>query len=122
MARILIVDDASFMRGSLQYIVEKSGHEVVATAKEGREALEEYRKHKPDLTTLDILMKGEDGLWALKAIREVNPKAKCIMITALGLEEKMEEARNLGAAGYIRKPFNSQFISDEIERVLALED
>jgi two-component system, chemotaxis family, chemotaxis protein CheY len=121
-ARIMIVDDASFMRGSLQYIVEKSGHEVVATASEGREALEAYRRFRPDLTTLDILMKGEDGIWALKAIREVNPKAKVIMVTALGLENKQEEARALGASGYVRKPFEPGLINDEVNRVLTLVD
>jgi two-component system chemotaxis response regulator CheY len=118
MTTVLIVDDASFMRGSLKYIVENAGHEVVGAAKDGQEALKLYRKLRPDVVTLDILMGGTDGLTALKAIMAEDPAAKVIMVTALGQEEKQEEARRLGASGYIRKPFKQTEIVDEIERVL----
>jgi len=119
MATILVVDDASFMRSSLKFIVENAGYQVVGMAKDGKEAVELYRRLKPDLVTLDILMKGGDGLLALKTIMEENPSAKVIMITALGQEEKQEEARRLGACGYIRKPFKQMEIVDEIKRVLS---
>jgi two-component system chemotaxis response regulator CheY len=118
MATILVVDDASFMRGSLRFITEDAGHEVVGTAKNGKEALELYRKLGPDVVTLDILMRGADGLTALEAIMTEDPAAKVIMVTALGQEEKEKEARKLGACGYIRKPFKQTQIVDEIERVL----
>jgi len=117
-ATILIVDDAAFMRGSLKYIVESVGHSVVGMAKDGQEALELYTKLKPDVVTLDILMKGMDGISALKAIIEEDPKAKVILVTAIGQEEKQEEARNLGACGYIRKPFKQTEIVDELKSVL----
>ena len=119
MAKILIADDASFMRGSLKFIIENAGHEVIGTAKDGKETLVLYKKFKPDLVTLDILMEGMDGLTALKEITKENPAAKVVMVTALGQEEKQEEARKLGALGYIRKPFKRQEITDEIERVLS---
>ena len=119
MAKILIVDDAAFMRGSLKYIVEGAGHSVVAMAKDGQEALKLYRKLKPDIVTLDILMSGMDGLTALKAIKKEVPEAKAIMVSALGQEEKQKEAYELGALGYIRKPFKQTEIVDEIRRVLA---
>lgn len=119
MAKILIVDDASFMRGSLKYIAETAGHEVVGMAKDGREALELYFRLKPDLVTLDVLMKGMEGLSALKAIMKKDPGGKVIMVTALGQEEKQQEARKLGASGYIRKPFKLEEIVDEIEKVLS---
>jgi len=119
MAKILITDDAAFMRGSLKYIVEGAGHNVVGTAKDGQEALRLCRKLKPDIVTLDILMSGMDGLTALKAIKKEAPGAKAIMVTALGQEEKQEEAFKLGASGYIRKPFKQTEIVDEIKRVLA---
>ena len=122
MATVLVVDDASFMRGSLKYIIETAGHEVVGTAKDGREALELYKKLNPDLVTLDILMDEMDGFSALKAINDLNPKAKVIMVTALGQEEKQTEARELGAVGYIRKPFTTGEISEEIERVLKIKN
>ena len=118
MAKILIVDDASFMRGSLKFIVENAGHEVVAMAKNGREALELYKKLKPDLVTLDILMDEMDGFSALTAFRDLDNDAKVIMVTALGQDEKQAEARKLGASGYIRKPFTMSEIRDEIEKVM----
>ena len=121
MAKILIVDDASFMRGSLKYIVEGAGHNVVGMAKDGQEALELYRKLKPDVVTLDILMGGMDGLSALKEIMKEDPEAKVIMVTALGQEEKQAEARKLGACGYIRKPFKQAEIVNEIKWVLGGE-
>ena len=121
MATILIVDDAAFMRGSLKHIAEAAGHAVVGTAKNGVEALELYGELNPDLVTLDILMPAKDGLETLGAIMGKDPKAKVIMVTALGMEEKQEEARKLGASGYIRKPFTLSEIADEIKRVLGEE-
>jgi two-component system, chemotaxis family, chemotaxis protein CheY len=118
MVKVLIADDASFMRNSLKYIVENSGHTVVGLAKEGKEALELYRKFKPDLVTLDLLMTGKDGFWALQEIIKVDPKALVIMVTAVGNDDRQEEARTMGAAGYIRKPFKPLEIINEINKVL----
>jgi len=119
MARIVIVDDASFMRGSLKFIIEIAGHVVVGMGKDGEEALQLFKDFKPDLITMDILMKGVDGLTALKNIKGIDPAAKIVMVTALGQEAKEEEARALGASGYIRKPFKQKDIVDEIAKVLA---
>ena len=119
MAKMLIVDDASFMRSSLKYIVEDGGHTVIGMAKDGREALKLYREFRPDVVTLDVLMTGMDGFSALKAIMKEDPKAKVIMVTAIGNEDKQEEARKIGAAGYIRKPFKQADIVNEIKRVLS---
>jgi two-component system chemotaxis response regulator CheY len=121
MATILIVDDASFMRNSLKYVVENAGHTVIGMAKEGKEALELYRKHKPDIVTLDLLMAGVDGISTLKAITKEDPKAKVIMVSAVGNEDKQEEARKIGAVGYIRKPFKPTEITDEIDKVLGIK-
>ncbi len=118
MAKILITDDAAFMRGSLKYIVEGAGHSVVGMAKDGQEALKLCGKLKPDIVTLDILMSGMDGLTALEAIKKENSGAKVIMVTALGHEEKQDEAFKLGASGYIRKPFKQTEIVNEIKWVL----
>ena len=118
MATILIVDDASFMRNSLKYVVENAGHTVIGMAKEGREALEIYRKFKPDVVTLDYLMEGMDGFSTLQAITREDPKAKVIMVTAVGNEDKQEEAHKIGALGYIRKPFKPTEIVNEIIKVL----
>jgi two-component system chemotaxis response regulator CheY len=118
MATILIVDDASFMRNSLKYVVENAGHTVIGMAKEGREALELYRKYKPDVVTLDLLMTGMDGFSTLKAITKEDPKAKVIMVSAVGSEDRQEKAHEMGAVGYIRKPFKPIEIANEINKVL----
>jgi two-component system chemotaxis response regulator CheY len=118
MAKILIADDASFMRGSLKFILENAGHEIVGLAENGKTAVELYKSLKPDIVTLDILMREMDGLKALKEIRMFDPSAKVLMITALGQESKQEEAKKLGASGYIRKPFKQAEIVSEIERAL----
>lgn len=118
MAKILIVDDASFMRGSLKYIMESGGHEVVGMAKNGKEAIEMWNMFKPDVVTLDILMREMDGITTLKEIMKIDPTAKVIMVSALGHDEKQKEAQNLGASGFIIKPFKRDDIINEIDKVL----
>jgi len=118
MATVLIADDASFMRNSLKYIVESSGHTVIGMAKEGQEALDLYLKYKPDVVTLDLLMPGKDGFWALQKIIEADSQARVIMVSAVGNEDKQQEAHKIGAAGYIRKPFKTTEIANEIDKAL----
>jgi two-component system, chemotaxis family, chemotaxis protein CheY len=121
MARILIADNASFMRSCLKYIAENAGHEVAGMAKSGQEAVELYSRIKPDLVTLDILMEGTDGIMALREIMKADPAARVIMVSALGQDEMQEEAHRIGARGYIRKPFKPEAISQELKRVLGTE-
>ncbi len=118
MARILIADNASFMRSCLKYIVENAGHEVAGMAKSGQEAVDLYARVEPDLVTLDILMEGMDGLAALESIVKADPGARVIMVSALGQDRLQEEAKKLGALGYIRKPFKPEEIGQELQRVL----
>src|SRR5271170_4433120 len=114
MARILIADNASFMRSCLKYIVENAGHVVVGMAKGGQEAVEMYRSVKPDNLTLDILMEGMDGIATLEIVKKADPRAKVIMVTALGQDQVQEEAHRLGCVGYIRKPFKPEEIVQEL--------
>lgn len=118
MATILIVDNASFMRSSLKYIMEMAGHKVIGMASNGKEAIVEYKKLHPDIVTMDIIMEDLNGIEALKVIRELNPSAKVIMVSALGQGEKEEEAKKSGASGYIIKPFNIDEITKEVDRVV----
>lgn len=119
MATVLIVDDASFMRGSLKFIIEQAGHQVVGEASEGNEALALARRLKPQVMTLDVMMDGLDGLSTLKAVHAQVPDVLVVMVSAMGQEDKQTEARSLGAAGYIRKPFQRQDVVDELARVVA---
>ncbi|AMM53312.1 response regulator [Pyrococcus kukulkanii] len=119
MARILIVDDAAFMRMLLKKILTQAGHEVVGEASNGKEAVEKYKQLKPDLVTMDIVMPEMDGITAVKEIMKIDPNAKIIMITAVGQEAKVMEALKSGAKGYIVKPFQAQKVIEEVNRVLS---
>ncbi|MFA4647638.1 response regulator [Pyrococcus kukulkanii] len=119
MARILIVDDAAFMRMLLKKILTQAGHEIVGEASNGKEAVEKYKQLKPDLVTMDIVMPEMDGITAVKEIMKIDPNAKIIMITAVGQEAKVMEALKSGAKGYIVKPFQAQKVIEEVNRVLS---
>jgi two-component system chemotaxis response regulator CheY len=119
MARILIVDDALIMRNILRGMLETQGHEIVATAKNGAEALQLFSKLKPDLVTMDILMEGGDGLVCLEKIMQQNPDAKVIMVSATGNDEAVNKARSLGAVGYITKPFKIEGLLEQTQKILA---
>ncbi len=102
--RIVIADDAMIMRRNLSVIFTEAGYQVVGEAKNGVEALNLYRKFKPDLITLDINMPIMNGIEALKAIKEEFPKAKVIMISSQGQEHLVYEAIKAGAVNFLLKP------------------
>lgn len=118
MGTFVIVDDASFMRGALRHIVEAAGHRVVGEADEGERAVALCLDLRPDVVTLDILMPGMDGLDTLEALKAEWPGARVVMVSALDHDEKRRAAENLGAAGFIRKPFRPKDVTLELERVL----
>lgn len=117
--RILIVDDAAFMRMMIKNIVTKNGYEVVGEAENGQVALELYQQHKPDLVTMDITMPEMSGIEGVKAIRSIDPKANIIMCSAMGQQAMVMEAIQAGAKDFIVKPFQQDRILQAIERVLA---
>ena len=84
MAKILVVDDAMFMRKLLGDILTKAGHEVVAEAGNGQEAFDKYKEHKPDVVTMDITMPEVTGIEGVKMITEAFPDAKVLMCSAMG--------------------------------------
>ncbi|AMQ17805.1 response regulator [Thermococcus peptonophilus] len=119
MARVLVVDDAAFMRMLVKKILTQAGHQVVGEASNGKEAIEKYKQLKPDLVTMDIVMPEMDGITAVKEIMKIDPNAKIIMITAVGQEAKVMEALKSGAKGYIVKPFQAPKVIEEVNRVLS---
>jgi len=119
MARILVVDDAAFMRKMVTDALTKGGHEVIGEAGNGAEAVQQYQTLKPDLTTLDITMPEKDGLSALRDIMAMDPSAKVIMCSALGQESKVLESIKLGAKDFVVKPFQADRVLDAVGKALA---
>lgn len=119
MAKILIVDDAAFMRMTLKNIIIEAGHEVVGEAENGVEAIANYQSTQPELVTMDITMPEMDGIEALKEIKKINPQALVVMCSAMGQQGVVIEAIQSGAADFIVKPFNAERINEAIGKVLS---
>ena len=119
MAKIVVVDDAKFMRITLGNILTKANHEVIGEAENGEEAIELYRKLQPDLMTMDITMPVKSGLDAMKEIKKEFPSAKVIMCSAMGQQKMIVEAIEAGAKDFIVKPFDEGRVLDAINRVLS---
>lgn len=118
MARILLVDDAGYMRRLIGLITTKGGHEIVGEAENGQDAIELYEKVKPDLVIMDILMPDMNGLEALKKIRELDPEARILICTVSEQSFHVQEALFLSAKGYIVKPFTKETILSTIDKAL----
>ncbi|NLI66489.1 MAG: response regulator [Tissierellia bacterium] len=116
--RVLIVDDAIFMRMKLKDILEKNGFQVVAEAQNGIEAIEKYKAEMPDLVTMDITMPEMDGITALKAIRQMDPKAKVIMCSAMGQQTMVMDAIQAGAMDFIVKPFDNDRVIESLNKAI----
>ena len=118
MARVLITDDAAFMRMMIKNILTQNGHEVVGEAANGQEAIEQYAALKPDVCTMDITMPEMDGIAALKGILEADPAACVVMCSALGQEAKVIESIRAGAKDFIVKPFQQDRVLGAIQKAL----
>ena len=117
--KILIVDDAAFMRMMIKDILTKNGYEVVGEAADGAEAVEKYKELEPDLVTMDITMPEKDGIAALKEIKEINPDAKIIMCSAMGQQAMVIDAIQAGAKDFIVKPFQADRVLEAIKKALS---
>lgn len=118
MARVLIVDDAAFMRMMLKDILEKNGYEIAGEAGNGQIAVEMYNREKPDVVTMDITMPEMDGIQAVKEIRKVDPNAKIIMCSAMGQQSMVMDAIKAGAKDFIVKPFQADRVLEAIKKVV----
>lgn len=116
--RIMIVDDAAFMRMMVKDILSKNGYEIVAEAENGAKAVEKYQEVKPDLTTMDITMPEMDGISALKQIRSMDANAKIIMCSAMGQQAMVIEAIQAGARDFIVKPFQPDRVLEAVRKVV----
>jgi len=120
MGTIMIVDDASFMRAVLKRIVLQSGHEVVAEASNGDEAIAQFQQAKPDLVLMDIIMppgpNAKDGIEALKKIMVEDPSAKVVMCSSMGQQSLITEAIKSGAKDFVIKPFQPQKVIEVLTK------
>ena len=118
MAKILIVDDAAFMRMMVKDNLKKAGYSDFLEAGDGEDAINKYTENRPDLFLLDITMPIKDGIQALQAIKEINPDAKVVMCSAMGQEGMVVEAIKLGALDFIVKPFKPDRLVQTVRTVL----
>lgn len=114
--KVLIVDDAVFMRMKLKDILEKNGYEVVGEAENGIEAVEKYKTENPDLVTMDITMPEMDGIEALKQIKAHDSGATVIMCSAMGQQSMVMDAIQAGAVDFIVKPFDTDRVIKSLDK------
>lgn len=122
-ARVLVVDDALFMRRMISDILKKEGLEVCGEAENGKEAIDKYKELKPDLVTMDIVMpriEEIDGIGAVKEIMKADPQAKIIMVSAMGQHSLVVEAIQAGAKDFVTKPFQPSRVVEAFKRVLGI--
>jgi len=121
MATVLIADDAKIMRVNLRKMLEKMGHNIVAEAENGYDAIEKYKLFKPDLVTMDITMPNvndvEDGIAAVGKIIEHNSNAKIIMVTSHGEQDKVIRAIQNGASNYVLKPIKYEKLEETVGKL-----
>ena len=118
-SRILVVDDASFMRSLLKDIIKSNGlASEIFEASDGIEGVKAYQKIKPDLVTMDVNMPKADGIQALRAILKINPTAKVVMITSVEEKHIVQDAIKLGARDYVVKPFDRSNVPLVLNRVI----
>lgn len=115
--RVMIVDDALFMRNMLKDVFTRAGHEIVAEAEDGKQALQRYLEIRPDLVTMDIVMPKCSGIEALRDIIAADPQACVVMVSALGQDSLVLEAVEAGARDFIVKPFKEDKVLDVVRRV-----
>ncbi len=118
MARIMIVDDAEFMRMVIRDILVKQGHEVVAEVADGECAIQKYQEVKPDLVLMDIILPDMEGTKTLQKLLELDPRAKVVMCSSLGQKAVVMESIKIGAKDFIVKPFEPDKVLEVIKKVI----
>jgi len=116
--RILITDDALFMRMCLKSILTQHGYEIAGEAASGDQAVQLYPEVQPDLVTMDITMPGMDGITAVREIKKMDPGARIIMCTAMGQKGMVLEAMGAGACDFIVKPFQPEKVLESVRKAI----
>lgn len=116
--KIMLVDDAAFMRMTIKNCLTKAGYTELVEAADGQQAVETYEKEHPDLVIMDITMPNMDGIQALEAIKTMDSGAKVVMCSAMGQEAMVVQAIQLGALDFIVKPFKPDRVLQTVNKVL----
>jgi two-component system chemotaxis response regulator CheY len=117
MATVMVVDDALFMRNKCSQVLKQNGYDVVEVAS-GTEAINAYKKSRPDAVLLDITMPDMDGLQALKELLKIDPSARISMCTAMGQQNMVIEALKAGAVDFVVKPFDVARVMDAVKKMI----
>lgn len=116
--RILIVDDSSYMRGVIKKVLKADGYTEMLEAADGEAAASIYARERPDVVLMDIVMPNKSGIEALRSIREFDPDARIVMVSAVGQEVIVKEALAMGASGFIIKPFDEAQVQNAVKSAL----
>lgn len=117
--KIMVVDDSRIVQLQLQKILSDTEYEVAACCQSGEDALKEYDEVKPDLVTMDILMPGMDGLEAARLLLKEHPEARVVIVSSLAYDDTVNEANDIGAKGFVYKPFDREQILDALGKAFA---
>jgi two-component system chemotaxis response regulator CheY len=118
MAKVLIVDDSKLIRNIIKDELAKNGHQIVGEAPDGKTAVDMFKTVSPDLVTMDITMDEMDGIDAIKEILKINSKARIIVVSALGQDEIINKAIDLGVMDFIIKPFEAERLLNSVKKAL----
>ena len=116
--KVLVVDDVAFVRKTLSDLLTQAGYQVVGEATDGTDAVAKYTQLRPDLVTMDVVMPQMSGIEATKKIIKLDKDARVVIISAMGQENLVMEAINVGAKDYVLKPFSAQDVLKTIERAM----
>lgn len=119
MKKIMVVDDSRVVQIQLSKILEGTDFEIAAYCRTGEEAIQKYTEVQPDLITMDIIMPGMDGLEAARAILQEHPEACILIVSSLAYDDTMDEAKEIGAKGFVYKPFEREQILDSMTKALS---
>lgn len=114
----MVVDDSRMVMLQMKNLLEDSEYEIAAYCRDGEEAVAQYAGVQPDLVTMDIIMPGMDGLETAQAILEEHPEARIIMVSSLAYDDTFEEAKRIGAKGFIDKPFTRELLEEKFAEAL----
>ena len=117
--RIMIVDDSRLVRVQLEDVLKGTDYEVAAYCRSGEEAIEQYESVKPDLVTMDIIMRGMDGLDAAEIILKKDPDARIVMVSSLAYGDTFDRAKAIGARGFVETPFHREQLEQVFRQALS---